>query len=123
MEQNEQENGKKTRRHFDEQFKTDAVKLLRESGRPVAQVAKELGIDRSELKRWQKQLEVPSPLAQNVQAHPGHFVLITGSTNPEFNLSSDSHDLNPARGSDGIRSVRVPNILPRYLSKRHIAYS
>jgi transposase len=55
MKQSEQSSEKKTRRHFDEQFKTDAVRLLRESGRPVAEVARELGIGRSELKRWQKQ--------------------------------------------------------------------
>ena len=39
------------RRHSEE-FKADAVALVRKSGRPVAQVAKELGIDDSTLSYW-----------------------------------------------------------------------
>ena len=57
----EQEN-KKSRRHFDEQFKVDAIRLLTESGRPLREVARELGIGRSLLERWRKQLgKVKSP--------------------------------------------------------------
>jgi transposase len=54
MEQTKQPRVKKARRHY-EQFKVDAVRLLTESGGPLAEVARELGIGRSELKRWQKQ--------------------------------------------------------------------
>jgi transposase len=50
------EQEKKTRRHFDQQFKVDAVRVLSESGKTVAEVARELGIGRSELQRWKKQL-------------------------------------------------------------------
>ncbi len=39
------------RRHSEE-FKADTVALVRKSGRPVAQVAKELGIDDSTLSYW-----------------------------------------------------------------------
>ena len=39
------------RRHSEE-FKADAVALVRKSGRPVAQVAKELGVDDSTLSYW-----------------------------------------------------------------------
>jgi transposase len=55
MEQNEQKSEKKTRRRFDEQFKSDAVKLPLESGRTTGEVAKELGVGHSELRRWKKQ--------------------------------------------------------------------
>jgi transposase len=51
------EQEKRTRRHFDQQFKVDAVRLLSESGKSVAEVARELGIGRSELQRWKKQLQ------------------------------------------------------------------
>ena len=34
-----------TRRKFDADFKEGAVRLVRETGRPVAQVAKDLGIN------------------------------------------------------------------------------
>jgi transposase len=33
------------RRKFDEQFKEGAVRIVRETGKPIAQVARELGIN------------------------------------------------------------------------------
>jgi transposase len=39
-------------RPYSEEFKADAVALVRKSGRPVAQVAKELGVDDSTLSYW-----------------------------------------------------------------------
>jgi transposase len=41
-----------TRRQFTDAFKSEAVRLTRESGRPVAQVARELGIGDNLLYRW-----------------------------------------------------------------------
>ncbi len=65
----------KTRRHFDEQFKIDAVRLLADSGRTVAEVSRELGVGRSQLQRWRKQFtSAPSPQA----AFPGN-----GKMSPE----------------------------------------
>ena len=50
-----------TRRQFTDAFKSEAVQLTRESGRPVAQVARELGISDNVLYRWrteQQQVEL-----------------------------------------------------------------
>ena len=52
----EQSNVKKPRRHFDQQFKVDAVRLLTVSGKSVAEVARELGISRNVLDRWKRAL-------------------------------------------------------------------
>jgi transposase len=41
-----------TRRQFTDAFKSEAVRLTRASGRPVAQVARELGISDHVLYRW-----------------------------------------------------------------------
>ena len=41
-----------TRRRYTEAFKTEAVRLVSESGRPVAQLARELGIPDNVLYRW-----------------------------------------------------------------------
>ena len=41
-----------TRRKFDEQFKEGAVRIVRETGKPIAQVARELGINDGTLGRW-----------------------------------------------------------------------
>jgi len=43
---------KKTRREFTAEFKHEAVVLLRDSGRPLTQVASELGLEPSVLRRW-----------------------------------------------------------------------
>ncbi len=40
------------RRRYTEEFKLEAVRLVRESARPVAQVARELGISDNVLYRW-----------------------------------------------------------------------
>ena len=41
-----------TRRQFTDAFKSEAVQLTRESGQPVAQMARELGISDNVLYRW-----------------------------------------------------------------------
>ena len=41
-----------TRRRYTEEFKREAVRLVRESTRPVAQVARELGTSDNVLYRW-----------------------------------------------------------------------
>jgi transposase len=41
-----------TRRRFDQEFKEGAVRLVRETGRPIAQIARELGINEGTLGNW-----------------------------------------------------------------------
>jgi transposase len=41
-----------TRRKFDEDFKQGAVRIVRETGKPIAQVARELGINEGTLGNW-----------------------------------------------------------------------
>jgi len=43
------------RRKFTNEFKLEAVKLVEASGRPLAQIARELGLVESVLSRWVKQ--------------------------------------------------------------------
>ena len=43
-----------TRRKFDQDFKEGAVRLVRETGKPIAQVARELGINAGTLGNWVK---------------------------------------------------------------------
>src|SRR4029078_8930538 len=42
----------RTRRKFDEDFKAGAVRLVLETGKPIAQVARELGINEGTLGNW-----------------------------------------------------------------------
>jgi transposase len=41
-----------SRRKFDQDFKEGAVRLVRETGRPIAQIAKDLGISPGTLANW-----------------------------------------------------------------------
>ena len=45
------------RKQYTREFKLEAVRLVDESGRSKAQIARELGIHESLLKRWKTQLE------------------------------------------------------------------
>jgi len=45
---------KKPRRRFDLQFKLDAVRLMNEGGRTIAQLSRDLGISGSQLRRWRE---------------------------------------------------------------------
>ena len=42
----------RTRRKFDEDFKAGAVRIVRETGKPIALVARELGINEGTLGNW-----------------------------------------------------------------------
>ena len=49
---------KKKRRTFTREFKMEAVRLIRESGRSVGEVARDLGVWETVLRRWLKQAEI-----------------------------------------------------------------
>ena len=62
-----------TRRQYTEDFKREAVRLVRESAHPVAQVARDLGIPENVLYRWraqhrQAEAHGTTPAAQRVEA-------------------------------------------------------
>ncbi len=48
----------RSRRKFSDGFKRDAVEIVRSSGKPIAQVARELGIYDSTLGNWVKQDQI-----------------------------------------------------------------
>ncbi|MBK8274913.1 MAG: transposase [Nitrospira sp.] len=61
----------KTRRQYTEEVKTEAVRLVRDSARPVAQVARDLGIADHLLYRWraeQQQAEERGRTRQDLRA-------------------------------------------------------
>jgi len=55
--------GATTRRYTDE-FKRDAVALFRSSGRPIKEVARELGISDTSLGTWVREWEKGAPAEQ-----------------------------------------------------------
>ena len=49
------ERQKRTRRQFTQEFKRDAVELVRTSGRSIVEIARELGLYDSTLGNWVRQ--------------------------------------------------------------------
>jgi transposase len=45
------------RRFFTEEFKAEAVRLMREQGLPISQVSRDLGVEAGVLRRWRRQHE------------------------------------------------------------------
>ena len=61
--------GQSTRRHFTPEFKAQTVKLATEGGHPLSQVAADLGIRASLLRRWRRAHEdLAAPAKNNVVA-------------------------------------------------------
>ncbi|SRR5689334_5194850 len=50
--------GKRKRRTFSESFKAETVRLVRESGKSIGTVARELDLTESALRNWVQQAEV-----------------------------------------------------------------
>ena len=48
------------RQRFTQDFKVDAIRLWKSSGRPAAAVAREVGVRRHHLYQWQTEVETPS---------------------------------------------------------------
>jgi transposase len=49
---------RRKRRTFTPEFRAEAVRLVRETGKPIAEVARDLGMWRSVLDKWVKQARV-----------------------------------------------------------------
>jgi transposase len=67
----------KIRRQYTEEFKAEAVRLVRDLARPVAQVARDLGIADHLLYRWraeQQQAERQGHTRQAMRAEQGELV-------------------------------------------------
>ena len=61
-----EEKGRRRRRRFSEEFKRDAVELVRTTGRPIAQIARELEIYDSTLGNWVRQDRIDRGAAEEL---------------------------------------------------------
>ena len=49
---------KKPRRYFTDEQTAEAVNIVKQSGKPVSQVAREMGLTESALRKWVKQSQI-----------------------------------------------------------------
>lgn len=49
---------KKSRKQYSDEYKSQAVRLMKESGKPVTQIARELGVNTNMLHRWAREEHV-----------------------------------------------------------------
>jgi transposase len=61
----------RTRRGFTKEFKRDAVELVRATGRPIAEIARELGIYDSTLGNWVRQDRIDRGEAEGLTSEEG----------------------------------------------------
>ena len=59
---------KRPRRKFSDEFKADAVELVRKSGKSIPEVARDLDLTESSLRAWVKQAELDAGLLRLVLA-------------------------------------------------------
>lgn len=57
------------RRSFTREYKLEAVRLVRASGRPLSQVARELGVRPDLLRHWQRRLEAEGAVPERPPAN------------------------------------------------------
>jgi transposase len=50
----------KTRPPFPPEFRSEAVKLMRDSDKPLSRLAKDLGVSQQTLRTWRRQMQVDS---------------------------------------------------------------
>jgi transposase len=76
----------KPRRNFTDEFKREAVALLASSGRPLMQIAEELGIQPSMLRRWRTAAGVPAGASRrpDTQATPPQAGGVSGDQSIEI---------------------------------------
>jgi transposase len=49
------------RKHYTDEFKIEAVRLLIDSGKPISVIAKELGVSEYLLSRWKREIQSDAP--------------------------------------------------------------
>lgn len=61
----------KAKRVYDEAFKRETLRLLETSGKPVAELERDLGITQGLLNKWKQRYQI-NPRTEQVEASPEH---------------------------------------------------
>ena len=67
------EQGRRTRRSFTEQYKAEVVALCRGSEKPISEIARDLDLTESVVRRWAAQAEVDAGRREGLTADSSHL--------------------------------------------------
>jgi transposase len=95
----------KTRREFTLEFKREAVSLWETSGRPQTEVAAELGLQPSQLRRWQKLIRGAGPRSAGPASGPA-LPLAPASANTPLPADLAAENARLRRELDRARAER-----------------
>ena len=80
---------KRPRRRFSDGFKRDAVEIVTSSGKPIAQVARELGIYDSTLGNWVKQHEIDRGVRDGVTTAEREEIVLLRRENAHLRMERE----------------------------------
>jgi transposase len=80
---------KRTRRRFTDEFKRNAVEVVRTTGKPIAQVARELGVTETSLGRWVAQDRVDRGEREGLSSHDRARLAELERENAELRVERD----------------------------------
>jgi transposase len=78
-----------TRRKFDPEFREGAIRIVRETGRPIAQVARDLGINMGTLGNWCAKDQVARQGREGLSAADVEELRRLRSENAELRMERD----------------------------------
>jgi transposase len=107
QQQNQQRRQPRPRRQFTDEFKRDAVALVRDTGRPIAQIAQELSIYDSTLGNWVRQDRIDRGEAEGLTTEEQARLRRLEAENTKLRMERDLLKRTVASGSRSSRHHRV----------------
>src|SRR5438045_3384948 len=110
-----------TRRKFDQDFKAGAVRLVRETGKPIAQIARDLGVNEGTLGNWvnadKRRPDGNGALSEDERAELARLRRVSNNTGAglmgEFGLAARQKRRRRCTTRPGKGRWRAPDLIKR----------